>query len=178
MDSNNPYAAPKAVVNDADSGDRGQLAGRGSRFGAAFVDALVIGIINVPIFWYVVLPLLTGESGWTGATQLGSHSFAIVTVAYLLNIISGLTIFSVFNARLLRSSGQTIGKRMAGIRIVRSNGTPADTTALMKRYGFMYGPQALPKLGVLFNLINILLIFRDSRQCGHDSFADTVVVKA
>ena len=36
----------------------------------------------------------------------------------------------------------------------------------------------IPFIGVIYSLLDCLLIFRESRQCLHDNIADTIVVKA
>jgi len=72
-----------------------------------------------------------------------------------------------------------VGKRALGIRIVRSSG---ERASLGRIFALRYLPVtllgAIPYLGPVFSLVDILLIFRDSRQCLHDQIADTIVVKA
>ena len=76
-------------------------------------------------------------------------------------------------------TGQTVGKRMMGIRVVRTDGSRVS----LPRFLFMRGlPVAilgvLPLLRYVMFLVDSLVIFRESRQCLHDNFADTKVVTA
>jgi uncharacterized RDD family membrane protein YckC len=41
----------------------------------------------------------------------------------------------------------------------------------------MQGVGVLPFVGPLLSIVNVLLIFRDDRRCGHDLIAGTRVVK-
>ena len=36
----------------------------------------------------------------------------------------------------------------------------------------------VPLVGWMYGLLDVLMIFRDSRKCLHDNIADTIVVKA
>jgi len=36
----------------------------------------------------------------------------------------------------------------------------------------------IPVIGYIFGLVDSLLIFGEPRQCLHDKFADTIVIKA
>jgi uncharacterized RDD family membrane protein YckC len=88
-------------------------------------------------------------------------------------------LFLVLHAFLLVRRGQTIGKAILGLRIVRSDGSkPAPFRLIGVRYGLFYALMIVPMAGVAVMLVDVLLIFRKSRQCLHDSAADTIVVKA
>jgi uncharacterized RDD family membrane protein YckC len=68
---------------------------------------------------------------------------------------------------------------MLGIKIVRTDGSqPPLSHIALRRLGPMYLAQIIPMIGPLLAMVDILLIFRSSRQCVHDQIADTKVVKA
>jgi len=154
----NPYAAPKAVVDDVSTGI--ELATRRQRFNAAFLDGLVIGL---SVFGGV---LLFGRGGGPLGTAAG---FTL-----------GIGIPAAINLWMLHRFRATIGKRSSGIRMVRSDGSEAELWRLIFLRGL---PQwLLSGLGKLLPIINLLLladvlfIFGKPHRCLHDYIADTIVV--
>ena len=162
----NRFAPPTARVDDVPAGGP-ELAGRGTRFGAAFLD----GLIQAGIFYglaFTVFPSLrpnpqTGQSAAGLAVQLA------VFVIILL----------VVQGYLLATQGQTVGKKLLGIRIVRSSGEKVDAARVLGlRYVLIWAISMIPVVGWVFSLVDSLMIFRDSRKCLHDNIADTIVIKA
>lgn len=86
-------------------------------------------------------------------------------------------ILFVVNLVLLHRYGQTVGKRLVGLRIVQADGARATLGRIFFRRilfpGFL---GAIPLLGWLFLLGDALCIFTDGRQTLHDRIADTIVV--
>ena len=138
-----------------------------------------------------------------GALVLGSAFFQIVIDAsrglepdftdiepgrLLLGMaLIGLGTFSLLLVQIIMVSmrGQTIGKRLLGIRIVRfgdgSNPGFARAWLLRSLVVGLIGTLAaliLPMLGNVFSIVNYAFIFRADRRCLHDLIADTKVVKA
>ena len=138
-----------------------------------------------------------------GALVLGSAFFQIVIDAsrglepdftdiepgrLLLGMaLIGLGTFSLLLVQIIMVSmrGQTIGKRLLGIRIVRfgDGSNPGFVRAwLLRSLGVgLIGTLAaliLPMLGNVFSIVNYAFIFRADRRCLHDFIADTKVVKA
>lgn len=158
-DEYNPYSAPLAAVDLP--APVMNLATRGQRLGAAVLDAMVI--VPLGVVAAIVLPM--GERN----PNLMALMIAIL-VAAIVAII-------VINAVGIYRNGQTIGKRLLGIRVVRSNGERVD----FARYVFLRWLAiailgAIPLLGGFITLLDALLIFRDNHKCLHDDFADTIVI--
>ena len=62
---------------------------------------------------------------------------------------------------------------------MRSDGTNATLARLAGLRYFANSVLALiPVVGWLYALLDVLMIFRESRKCLHDNIADTIVVKA
>jgi len=163
----NPFAPPTAHVEDIEVRREHGLAGRGRRFCAAVVD----GLIGIGIAWAVwsMSPL---------ATLVGSGAWSVWN-ALVVQLMVGLAGFALIHGWLLARRGQTIGKVLLGLRILRSNGERASLARLLGLRYFLGGAiQAVPVVGMLYALVDSLLIFRESRQCLHDNIADTVVVNA
>ncbi|MDB5859761.1 MAG: hypothetical protein JWQ76_3450 [Ramlibacter sp.] len=159
------YAPPQAHVEDVAAPEAGLvLAGRGERLRATLVD-VVIALLA----WWIA-SRLASFSPWAAD---GSWP------ALLLTALVGFVMFAAIHGHSLATRGQTLGKRVVGIRITRPDGSAASLGRLLGlRYGVGYLLTMVPVLGQAFALIDVLLIFRESRRCLHDLIADTIVVKA
>jgi uncharacterized RDD family membrane protein YckC len=144
------------------------LAGRGARLGGALID----GLIQTGVYWLLAITLLKPvlPNLTRGATAgLGSM---------LSSMIVSILLFLLIQGYLLATTGQTIGKKLLGLRIVRSNGERADPGhAIGLRYVLIWVIASIPVAGWIFALADALMIFRDSRKCLHDNIADTIVIK-
>jgi len=165
MNEPNPYAPPKARVADVDAA-AGELAGRWERLGAALLDGL-IGLV-----WGLPLAYAFGVFNSLGAAA------ALATQKRLELGIIGFVAFALVHGYFLNANGQTIGKKIVGMRIAMLDGS---VPPLWRTLGLRYLPvtlvQLIPTVGGLLGLIDILLIFRDNRRCAHDLIAGTKVVK-
>jgi uncharacterized RDD family membrane protein YckC len=161
----NPYASPKAtVVHEGGSGGA-ELAARSQRLSAAIMDYLIffvpLGVALIPMF------MASGRLVANGV------------IAGLL--VGGLALLAIVinNCLLLARNGQTIGKKAVGIRVVRTDGSDAGFVRLFfLRGGLSWVLAAIPGIGNLYALIDVLFIFREDRRCLHDLIADTKVVEA
>lgn len=163
MANENPFAPPVAEVADV-AAAWPVLGGRGARLGAALIDGLLL--LGMLLAINAVLPfgLLSQDES---SSQL------------LINGVAGFALFLVVHGWLLVKHGQTVGKKLLGLRIVRTDGSLASPARVLGlRYGVGWLLSALPVLGGFYALIDSLFIFRASRQCLHDTIADTIVVAA
>jgi uncharacterized RDD family membrane protein YckC len=163
------YAPPQAEVDDIEETTAGLvLATRWQRFGATLVDI----VVGVAATWAAAT--VTPWDPWGDNAQRAS-----LWQPMLLDTLVGFALFCVLHGLLLARRGQTIGKAVLGIRIMRSDGSAASLARLLGlRYGSGYALLVIPALGQTFGVIDALTIFRASRRCLHDVIADTVVVKA
>lgn len=160
------YASLHEAVARAAAGDERSLAGRGQRLAAAAVD------VTVP------LVLAGAVAVFTPVNPFAAPAPGMVTVTLAGNALLGFALFLLAHGYLLARHGQTIGKRLMGLRIVHRDGGPATLLQLVGlRYGLSWVVAVIPGIGALFVLIDGLLIFRPSRKCLHDSIAETIVVK-
>ena len=62
---------------------------------------------------------------------------------------------------------------------MRSDGSQASFARIVGLRYFTTSVLApIPVVGSIYGLVDVLLIFRDSRRCLHDNIADTIVVTA
>ena len=173
MDDNNTpppssqrYAPPAAAVADVSAGGEAQLAGRGARLGGTIIDTVLL----LGLWWVVSL-----VTPW----NIFSPKMAEAGMAALFGMqLLGLLLFAIVNGYLLMTRGQTVGKMLLGMRIVRPDGSAASPVRIIGlRYGVGWLATALPVVGMVYALLDCLLIFRADRRCIHDLIADTIVVK-
>ena len=141
-----------------------RLASRGRRLVAKLSDGfLVLGACTLVIAANLLArPLLI--------TMISSDLNDIAMTVSIITVVIGFTLCNCF---LLSRDGQTIGKRIFGIKIVRSNGKQASLVRLILGRSV---PQFLSNFIPSLPLADVLLIFSESRQCLHDHLADTIVV--
>ena len=162
----NPYAAPDAVV--AEPVVEGiELASRGTRFLAAFVDGLVF---SIPYFATIM-----AFPAFTAGSLPEDVQLAIVGFVGL----AGFVAVAVVNLVLLHRHGQTIAKRLFSIKVVRSDGTRCSLLRIVfARWLPVTLMTMVPLLGVIVWFADPLMIFREDHRCMHDHIADTIVVRA
>jgi uncharacterized RDD family membrane protein YckC len=174
MNQANPYEAPSSSFEeDAYAPDMDEdpwalpaLAGRGSRWGAVFIDGIAVGIMSV------LMVVSAGSLDQSGGPGMGG-------IIMLVAGCGGMLALFAYNIYLLHKNGQTIGKKLLNIKIVRGDRrTRADLGRII---GLRVIPRSLvqmiPFVGSLLALVDILFIFRDDRRCIHDMIADTIVVE-
>jgi uncharacterized RDD family membrane protein YckC len=145
--------------------EAGLLASIGQRIGARLLDGLIIGL---PLTVLVFAASDVSEDRKTISTPLWVQLVAAV-VSALYEIV------------LIRTWGQTVGKRVLGIKVVRiTDGALPDWTASIVRYVLPVVPVLIPVSGVflLSIVIYLVAIVHPLRQGWHDRAAGTIVVKA
>jgi uncharacterized RDD family membrane protein YckC len=145
-----------------------ELATRGQRLCAVIIDGLITGLATIVIMM-VLLPLVGSDIETFGS------SFTSTLIATALNV--GL--FMLVNGKLLSTQGQTVGKKLMGIKIVSlAGGILPLNDIIVRRYGPPMAANLIPLIGSIFCLADVLCIFRNDRRCIHDMIAGTRVVKA
>jgi len=159
------FAPPTATVADV-STEAYELGGRGVRLAAAVVDGLIMwGLMFVAMKF---MPVKIDPEAGLALIGWGLVAVQLFTVGAFLAV----------NGWFLATRGQTIGKMLLGLRIVRSDGAAASPGKVIGlRYGLCWLIALIPFVGGLFGLIDALMIFRADRRCLHDLIADTIVVK-
>lgn len=164
--ANNPYAAPQSVMEDVVTDAR--LATRWERLFAAIIDALIQSVV-------AFVPVIIFFGGWANYAGAVAGAPFLFTAGFT---VFGLVIYLVVNGYFLARDGQTVGKKAMSIKIVRTDGSKADFARIIGwRQAPIWVAQIIPYLGRLIVIIDVLMIFRESRRCLHDDIADTKVVK-
>tara|TARA_Y100000780_G_scaffold191958_1_gene180069 strand:- start:310 stop:855 length:546 start_codon:yes stop_codon:yes gene_type:complete len=161
---------PTTPSEEAGTPSGPELAGRGRRLGAYIIDTIIAGIVLVAVAYFNPGPL--------GVTMLDIMRDPTTQQMSTAGSIWFLIIFMAINSYFLVTKGQTLGKRMLGIRIVdaASNGAATAVKLLGLRYVLVMLVMAIPIIGQLLGLADALFIFRSDRRCVHDLLAGTKVV--
>jgi uncharacterized RDD family membrane protein YckC len=163
----------------------GSLAERGARLLAATLDELILLAISLPMI-IGAMPAMVALVG--GAVGGEADVESLDTMSVLRAMVGGpgttitvlaLIAWCIITAWLVATNGQSIGKRLVGIKVVRTDGSRASFARIFLLRNVVNGlPNLLPYVGWLYQLIDPLLIYQESRQCLHDRIADTIVVRA
>ncbi|MFL5355595.1 RDD family protein [Archangium sp.] len=139
-----------------------QLAEPGTRFLAVLMDLFAP---LVPLFIGAVLGGLLEKT--VGA--------AAGTVFAMLGVLGVLGVFG-YQLYLLATTGQSLGKRTLGIKVVRADGSPVDLGRLIFLRNIVPAVIGMVTCN-LFSLADPLFIFSNDHRCLHDHLADTKVIK-
>jgi uncharacterized RDD family membrane protein YckC len=171
------YAYP-AAAGRAAPGEDYALAGRLSRLGAVMLDGLVNLIGMGPgLVWLV----LSFQNPAVAAQLEGDAPDLVYLIQHLagplLALMLPVLVILVVQTWLLCQRGQTLGKLWLKIRIVRMDGSRVGCARMILLRSFvMQLLSAIPGVGGLIALLDVLFIFRQDRRCLHDLIADTRVV--
>src|SRR3954469_13056692 len=156
----------------------GSLAERGARLLAASIDELILlGIAlpalfgAVPIATHAVLASMSTDPTQidpalidTGQIESQLISGMLSGPGFVITVLA-LLAWCGITAWLVATNGQTIGKRMVGIKVVRTDGSPASFGRIFLLRNLVSSlPAFLPFIGLLYQLvIDPIFIFQDSR---------------
>ena len=110
-------------VRDIQSGTeagRLELASVARRFGAMWVDSLLVALVLVPPL--VAIVGLDGMFGAGAGRPASPESSFLVTGAWGLFMIAGVVLAIVYEGLMLQSRGRTLGKMAVGIKVVTPEG--------------------------------------------------------
>jgi uncharacterized RDD family membrane protein YckC len=160
------------------------LANSGSRLLARILDTLLLLVVSAPGTVPLLILLISHETKRLHAVALNISGpkweplFSGVEYIYLAGAIGVMLVVGLlYEAISLRMRGQTLGKRLAGLRIVGVGGDNFPSAAQAIGRSFLYYViAALPIIDV-FNVL-ALTWSRPYRQCWHDKLARTMVVRS
>jgi len=131
------------------------IAGAGTRSLAAFIDYL---LLSVAIAIVVAVCLLLG----------GFFNFRSLWWAALLLLAAFALEYGFFAGCEIVMNGQTVGKRLVGLRVVSTHGSRASRAALLTRNAV--------RLVDIFVGVPLMILDRNARRIG-DRLAGTLVVR-
>ena len=161
------YRPPQTELVEPRAAESGDLAKRSTRFWASMIDGAISLVIFLPVLW--------GLGVFEGFPNIQPMSAGMTALTGVL----GLGVSIALHGWLVAKRGQTIGKAVLGIRMVRSDGSPLDFQRwLVRRVLPLSAVGQIPVANQILPLVDVLFIFRADRRCVHDLIADTIVVNA
>jgi uncharacterized RDD family membrane protein YckC len=121
-ESSNLYAPPKSEVKDVTGDEAQELASRSARLGAVIVDGLLGFILFTPAYVMNFATLAQQSRGnplavWVNLAKTGGW--------FYIGLLGALIVLAI-DLMLLARNGQTIGKKLLGIKVVRVDGSPVS----------------------------------------------------
>jgi uncharacterized RDD family membrane protein YckC len=148
-----------------------ELAGVGSRFLALAVDFTIQITLLLLLFWG--LTLVAGHAGPHPISLRGADRVVYnLTVALIIAIVF-LIFFGYFIVLETFWNGQTPGKRLLGIRVVRDGGYPLDFMAALIRNLIRVGEMAVG----FYALSAVVAVFSPLNKRIGDLAAGTIVIR-
>jgi uncharacterized RDD family membrane protein YckC len=154
------------------------LAGLGARFLGLLLDSILYGLLGAVFAVPGVLLIAASSIGWAIApedqTQSPQSPRAGRLIAGIALVSIGLLLIAVLYVRSLGRTGQTWGRRLAGVRVVDKNsGAPIGIGRALGRTVFeQLISQQLLLLGYLWGF------WDKDRQTWHDKVVNSIVVAA
>ena len=144
---------------------------------AWFIDRIFLFFFQV----FVVFLFLGPSIPVSAVTDSESSVFQVIFYGLGLFVILIIS-FSWFLYRFFtesRMNGQTFGKRLLGVRVVKENGYPVTTRDILVRELVFVLIGMIPFFGFFIFIINVILVaFTGKKQAIHDLIAKTMVVPA
>jgi uncharacterized RDD family membrane protein YckC len=174
-ESSNLYAPPRSAVKDVGGDEALDLASRSARLGAVIVDGILGFICFTPAYAMNFATIAQQSRGnptavWVNLAKTGGW--------FYVGVLGALVVLAI-DLTLLARNGQTIGKKLLGIKVVRVDGSPVSLVRVFfVRYVCNTLLTLIPLFGSLYSLVDSLMIFGESRRTVHDRIADTIVIKA
>ena len=151
------------------------------RFLAALIDGILKTVCYLPIslalFHVMLAQAKSGEQpSFVETTRMMTAVFD-AKLGVVLPMLGVLVLVQLF---LLAQRGQSVGKLLLGLRIIRlaDSSTAGFLHAFLLRGTIPFIIEQIPLLGLGFWLVDCCFIFREDRRCVHDLLAGTMVVKA
>ncbi len=185
MSTPNYYAPPQSVVADISSYDLPfEKATRLSRLGAVLLDGLIFSIPLIPSYATAVRVMAQAHPNgfnyaavWSAMASAGIYFYAGLMINLVLIVITTV---------LVHRNAQTIGKKLVGIKVARTDGSRATLARIfwlrylvsavimyLRYFGGLYA-----FVSTLYSLVDTCMIFGGQRRCCHDRIADTIVIRA
>ena len=123
----------------------------------------------------ILLPLVFGAAIFIPAMKDSpGMAFGLIAVSVLVVLA-----YAGYQIYLLSTQGQTIGKRIMGVRIilVKDETNGGFVVNVLLRGVLTAAISVIPFVGVLYALTDICFIFREDRRCIHDHIAGTWAVR-
>lgn len=149
------------------------------RLPAALIDGLLKTLCflptSIPVTRVLLQQAMTGQQHTFAEVAATTREVLNTSLDKSLPLLAGLLLVQV---TLLALRGQSVGKLLIGLRIVRLDGSaPGFVHAFVLRSCAPFLLEQVPLFGLVFWVVDSCFAFRPDHRCLHDLIAGTVVVK-
>ncbi|MEV0717043.1 RDD family protein [Asanoa sp. NPDC050611] len=190
-----PYPPVQTLPPQAPAAPVGVLASPGLRLVARLIDIFAVLVLNAVVngwfiyqYWQELLPFYReaterAENGESFSSLMQMTPSAEASRLQLVILIIACALWFAYEVPAVANSGQTLGKRIVGLRVVRVDGQPKlGFGRSLRRWNIL----GLPTLfwtccvGFVWQIVDCfwLTVDRPLHQALHDKAARTVVVVA
>ncbi|MGC6551092.1 MAG: RDD family protein, partial [Rubripirellula sp.] len=160
-----------------------ELASVGARIGGALLDGIAYILLMIPGFvigggMIIGSTAVAAESGEAPDAVAAAAGGGMILGALI--VIGNLFVPMIINCVLIAKSGQSVGKKIVGTRMVDQDS--GETSGFVQ--GFLIRTFVfqlicnIPFIGFIIALVDIIFLFTEGNQTLHDRLARTRVVKA
>lgn len=160
-------------------GERWVLATWGRRAAAFVLDALIVGIISA-----LIIVLITGAAGGVGFLGGDTTGYGALVVGLLFSTLVATAVALLYAPLwMAHTNGQTLGKQVLRIRVVRPGGAPVDfpyallREVVVKVFVFI-GLGGSITFGLVTLLDVLWPLWDDENRALHDFVVNSRVVRA
>ncbi len=142
------------------------------RFGARFIDGVVLGVPLLVLF-FLLMP-----SVFRAGSDVSNPFLAAFATFNLTYLLISLLASCCYEVTLLKYRGGTLGKMACGLKVVRADGSDLSWGVCFARY-FMWNvlSRSIPILNFVLMLTNAIMAGTDSeKRALHDRVCDTRVI--
>lgn len=173
-----PSARSAARAQGNALGDGVRLGGRGARLGARMIDGIIefpficAAVLGGLFLWMNLDPSMRGGGGPPPLGTAPSGALFGIGVVVILLIVA-------YQWYLISTTGQTIGKRVVGVKIVKLDGSDVDFVSgvILRNWIIAFLSNIPYGVGSCISLVNCLMIFGEEQRCLHDQIASTRVIE-
>lgn len=140
----------------------------GKRLVAYIIDGFIVGLITG-----IPGGCLGGVVGAMGSQQDTSTMPMLLMMLVFVVVFLSLIAAVLYYAMMWSRTGQTLGKKWLGIKVVTADGVPPSFWRAVGRAVIGY-----PVSSFLFDLGFLWMLWDDQSQCWHDKLFGTYVVEA
>ena len=183
--TSNPYQSTVSGQHPSASSGPQELASVGQRIGGTLLDGVLHMLMMLPgliigggMFVGGIAAALQAEANGGGSDEAAAMAVGGILVGFLIILGNGL-IPMVVNIVLISKSGQSLGKKIIGTRMVSQH--TGETVGFV--HGFLLRTfvfqliTLIPVVGTLIALADIGFLFTEGNQTLHDRLAGTRVVR-
>ena len=145
-----------------------QYASFGKRAVAYIIDSVIVGLIaGIPIGCLIAITTAF-------AMQMSEEAYIIAIIAIsLIAVFWAVVAGTLYYAWMWSRTGQTLGKKWLGIKVVTAEWTPPSFWRSVGRAIIRYWLSDL-----VFGLGFLWMLWDDYQQCWHDKLFSTYVIEA